>query len=101
MARWVAIFEDNAEADFGWVRRDHAEAHFAYLKQHAAQILIGGGFRNDPGEWYCGGMWVMEVDSREHAIALCENDPYFTLGLRKGYRLQIWGKAPCYGTVTL
>ncbi len=46
-------------------------------------------------------MRVMEVDTRERAASLCEDDPYFKLGLRKGYRLCIWGKAPCYGAVVL
>ena len=43
----------------------------------------------------------MEVDSRDEAVGLIENDPYFTQGLRQRYRLLVWGKAPGYGTVTL
>jgi hypothetical protein len=46
-------------------------------------------------------MWVMEVDSREEAVGLCENDPFYKLGLRKHYSLYVWGKAPCYQTVEL
>ena len=43
----------------------------------------------------------MEVDTRLQAESLCENDPYFKLGLRKSYRLYVWGKAPFYEAVTL
>ena len=43
----------------------------------------------------------MEVGSREEAVRLVEADPYFTLGLRKHYRLFVWGKAPCYDAVML
>jgi hypothetical protein len=43
----------------------------------------------------------MEVDSRDEAARLVEGDPYFRLGLRKSYRLLVWGKAPCYESVTL
>ena len=43
----------------------------------------------------------MEVADREDAVRLCEDDPYFRLGLRKGYRLCVWGKAPPYHAVTL
>jgi len=43
----------------------------------------------------------MKVASRNGAVALCENDPYFRLGLRKGYRLLTWGKAPFYDQVVL
>ncbi len=52
------------------------------------------GLRHAPGEWYCGGMWVMEVDSREEATELRENDPFYKLGLRKDYRLYVWAKRP-------
>ena len=101
MTRWVAIFEYNLESDVGWIRKQHAEAHFAYLGGNRHKILLGGGLRHGPGDWYCGGMWVMEVDSREEAASLCENDPFFKLGLRKDYRLYVWGKAPCYQMVEL
>ena len=77
MTRWVAIFEDNPEPEVGWVRQRHAEEHFTYLAEHRSKILLGGGLRHAPGEWYCGGMWVMEVGSREEAVGLCENDPFY------------------------
>ena len=35
------------------------------------------------------------------SILYVENDPFFRFGLRKGYRLFVWGKAPCYQTVEL
>ncbi len=99
MARWIALFDDNPEA--AWVRRDHDQDHFAYLDARKDRILIGGGLRPAPGQWFEGGLWVMEVESREEAVRLVEDDPYFVHGLRRGYRLALWGKAPCYGAVTL
>jgi len=99
MARWIALFEDNPEA--AWVRQNHAQAHFDYLAAHAERIVIGGGLRPEPGAWWEGGLWVLEVETREEAVRLVEADPYFKLGLRRGYRLAIWGKAPCYGEVRL
>jgi hypothetical protein len=44
---------------------------------------------------------VLEVVDRAEAAMLCEQHPYFRLGLRAGYRLYTWGKAPSYGVVTL
>jgi uncharacterized protein len=99
MARWIALFEDDPDA--AWVREKHNQDHFDYLEAHKDRIVIGGGLRPEPGAWFEGGLWVVEVSSREEAVALVENDPYFLLGLRKGYRLALWGKAPCYGAVTL
>ena len=101
MTRWVAIFDDHPESEAGWIRRRHAQAHFAYLAENRHKVLLGGGLRLGPEEWYCGGLWVIEVDSRDEAVALCENDPYFRLGLRKGYSLYVWGKAPCYQEIRL
>jgi len=39
-----------------------------------------------------GGMWIFEVESKERAVALIENDPYFVPTCRT-YRLLVWGKA--------
>jgi uncharacterized protein len=99
MTRWVAIFEDDPQAD--WVRKQHSQAHFDYLAAHKDRILLGGGLRPSPDEWFCGGLWVMEVADRADAVRLVEDDPYFKLGLRKSYRLMVWGRAPIYGEVSL
>ncbi|WP_128971015.1 YciI family protein [Bradyrhizobium tropiciagri] len=101
MTRWVAIFEDHPEAEKGWIRQQHSQDHFAYLAQNCGRILLAGGLRNSPDEWYGGGLWVLEVKDRNEAVSLCEQDPYFRLGLRRGYQLYLWGKAPCYGDVQL
>jgi uncharacterized protein YciI len=99
VARWVAIFDDDPKALK--VRGDHHEAHFEYLALHADKIRIAGGLRPEPGGIFCGGLWVLEVESHAEAVQLCEDDPYFKLGLRSGYQLYAWGKAPVYGAVTL
>jgi uncharacterized protein len=99
VARWVAIFDDDPKALK--VRADHHEAHFQHLALHSEKIRIAGGLRPEPGGTFCGGLWVLEVESREEAVRLCEGDPYFILGLRTGYRLYAWGKAPVYGEVVL
>lgn len=101
MSRWVAIFEDHSAEIGGPIRSDHAQAHFDYLAEHAAKIRIGGGLRDNPGEWFVGGLWILDGVSRDEAVRLCEDDPYFKLGLRKSYRLYAWGKAPCFGEVVL
>ncbi len=97
--RWVAIFDDNEGLES--IRREHSAAHFDYLAANRDKIVIAGGLRLAPSEWYCGGLWVLQVDSRDEAVSLIEQDPYFRLGLRQGYRLLAWGKAPCYGMVSL
>jgi len=97
--RWVAIFDDNEGLDA--IRKEHSAEHFDYFAANRDKIVIAGGLRPGPGEPYCGGLWVLEVDSRDEAKSLIEQDPFFRLGLRKGYRLLVWGKAPCYSGVIL
>jgi hypothetical protein len=97
--RWIALFEDHAERE--WIRKQHSGAHLDYLAARRGNIRLAGGLRESPDAWYCGGLWIMEVESRDEAVRLVEADPYFRLGLRKGYRLLVWGKAPCCEAVTL
>lgn len=99
MVRWVAIFEDDpARAN---VRVEQRDAHFDYLARNAAKVRIGGGLRQTPDDPWIGGLWVIDADTREEAVQLCEDDPFFREGLRKSYRIMSWGRAPCYGPVTL
>jgi uncharacterized protein YciI len=95
VARWAAIFEDNPEAPN--VRQAQRDAHFAYLARHADRILLAGGLRPGEDAYWSGGLWIIEADTRADAAGLCEEDPFFVHGLRKGYQLFIWGRAPCYG----
>jgi hypothetical protein len=88
--RYVAIFEDAPEMLL--IRQARSEQHFAYLKEHRNEILIAGGLREEPGGVFVGGMWIFEVESRERAVSLIENDPYFESAYRT-YRLLVWGKA--------
>jgi uncharacterized protein YciI len=88
--RWVAIFDD--QPSMLAVRREREPLHLAYLRAHEGEILIAGGLREAPGGGFVGGLWVLEVESRERAVALVENDPYFVPACRS-YRLLTWGKA--------
>jgi len=90
MPRWVAYFED--EPGTMDVRRERESLHFAYLARHAQEILLAGGLRETPGATFVGGLWVLEVASRERAVELIENDPYFVPACRR-YRLLVWGTA--------
>ena len=88
--RYVAIFNDLPEMLA--ILKAQAEQHIAYLKEHREEILISGGLREDPEGDFVGGMWILEVESRERAVSLIENDPYFVPACR-AYRLLVWGKA--------
>jgi hypothetical protein len=77
--RWVAIFEDNLDGGALHIRHEHAEAHPAYLAENRHSILLAGGLRSEPDEWYCGSLWVIEVDSRNDAAALLRKRSIFSI----------------------
>ena len=68
--RWIAILEDETQRE--WIRKEHSNAHFDYLRANSERIVLAGGLRPAPAEWYCGGLWVLEVESREEAVKLVE-----------------------------
>ena len=43
-------------------------------------------------EAFVEGLWVLEVPTKERAITLIENDPYYFPSYRT-YQLLVWGKA--------
>lgn len=88
--RFVVIFEEGAEMVA--VREAHEPAHLTYLERYREEIRMAGGLRNQHGGPYVGGLWVFEVVSRERAVELIEQDPYYRANPRK-YRLLAWGKA--------
>ncbi|MFM9967471.1 MAG: YciI family protein [Burkholderiales bacterium] len=62
------------------------------LAANESEIVLAGGLRDAPAGWFVGGLWILEVPSRERAIELVERNPYFVHGVRR-YRLHVWGKA--------
>jgi uncharacterized protein YciI len=88
--RWVVIFEDKPQMLA--VRSQREAQHLEYLREHSEEILLAGGLREAPGAPFVGGLWVLEVSSRERAVELVERDPYFAPPHRK-YKLLTWGKA--------
>jgi len=96
--RWIAFFTDTP--DMMEIRKERQDLHLEYLKTNASEILIAGGCRAAPDEAYVGGLWVLEVPTKERAIALIENDPYFVPSCRS-YQLLVWGKALAEKSVSL
>ncbi|MEM7210258.1 MAG: YciI family protein [Pseudomonadota bacterium] len=96
--RIVALFDDAPEMMAH--RAEHKQAHVDYIRANQSEVLIGGGFREDEDGAFVGGMWVMEVSTKERAKQLVEADPYFHPQYRR-YRLLLWGKVLENETVVL
>ncbi|MFT2112724.1 YciI family protein [Marinomonas sp. 2405UD68-3] len=87
--RWVVLFNDAPEMMEH--RKNNKQSHVDYVSKNKTEILIGGGFKEDQEGIFVGGMWILNVSSKQRAIKLIENDPYFHPVHRK-YRLLLWGK---------
>jgi uncharacterized protein YciI len=87
--RWVVLFEDAPQMMEH--RKENKQQHVDYVRENKTEILIGGGFKANQEGIFVGGMRILDVASRERAIELVENDPYFNNKYRN-YRLLLWGK---------
>ena len=88
--RLIVVFEDTPP--MAAVHQRLEPAHLAYLREHVGEIVIAGGTRDVPGGPYVGGLWILDVTSKERALQLIEADPYY-VAERRPYRLLVWGKA--------
>lgn len=88
--RFAVIFEEGA--DMLPVRQSLSEQHLAFLDRHRPEIPMAGGLRHAHEGLFVGGLWVLEVASREQAIEIIEADPFYKV-LPRAYRLLAWGEA--------
>jgi len=93
MGRWVCVFDDAPE--MLKVRAQRRTSHHAFLSENADRILRAGALCPDGGGAPTGGLWLLEVASREEAVRLIERDPYYEPQHRT-YRLFEWKWALSY-----
>lgn len=90
MARWVVMFDDTP----GMLehRKQYGTDHIEYLKDHADEILVGGGLRITPDTPFVGGLWIVDATDYDRVVSLVLNDPYFNPDHRR-FKIFSWGKA--------
>jgi uncharacterized protein YciI len=93
MARWVCVFEDAPEMLS--IRSERRLSHHAYLSQNAGTILRAGALCPDGDGPPTGALWLLDVERREEAIRLIEQDPYYE-PQHRSYRLFEWRWALSY-----
>jgi len=94
---WMVTFED--EPSRVGLRATDTDRHVAYVRSIAGKLLCAGSLRETPDGRQVGGMWVIDVATREEATALFEADPFFEGGLRANVRMQHWTKGVWDGRV--
>lgn len=75
------------------LRRAHRGAHLAYLEAHRHLLLACGAKLHDDGSDLGGGLYILDVDTREAAQAFIEADPFCLVGLFERYQIVRWRKA--------
>jgi len=88
---FVALFEDKPEGAV--VRREHMDAHIAYLERHADAIRVAGPLRGELSAIPMGACWIVEAPDKAAVERLCQADPFWQAGLRSKLTILHWSKA--------
>ena len=75
------------------LRTELRPAHLEYLATIAPTLIACGAKLSDDGETADGGIYLVDVDTREEAEALIGADPFFAGGLFERVHVQRWRKA--------
>jgi hypothetical protein len=97
---WVIVSEDGPNS--AAIRADRAvmDAHWAYELSIRHKILCAGSLRSDDGVTPIGSLLVLDVDTREDAMAVVNGDPATKAGLRGKVTVARWNKAIFGGVVS-
>ena len=79
--------------DHQHVRQPNRPAHLDFLAANKALLLACGAKLNDDGTDGGGGVYIVDVDSREAAQAFIERDPFHTADLFAQVKIVRWRKA--------
>jgi uncharacterized protein YciI len=90
MAYMIETFDKPGSADLRTATRD---VHRAFLDAHKHLLLACGAKLADDGSDLGGGLYVVELDTREAAQSFIESDPFFTAGLFERVSITRWRKA--------
>ena len=63
------------------IRAAQRDAHFAYLEEHQAILVLGGAMLADDGETRTGSVLIVNVPDRAAAEAFSANEPFRKAGL--------------------
>ena len=95
------IIETFDKPDHQGVRQAHRPAHLDFLARNAALLLACGAKLQDDGSDMGGGLYVVDLDTREAAQAFIESDPFYQADLFAQVRITRWRKAYVAGQCCL
>lgn len=84
---FAILFEDDpAHAD---KRAEFMERHLAFLARNADTVQAAGPMLTAAGDG-AGGLWTVEADTFDDALALTREDPFYPTGLRRKITVLEW-----------
>ncbi|SOZ38679.1 YciI family protein [Cupriavidus neocaledonicus] len=95
------LIETLDKPDHQHVRQATRASHLDYLEANKALLLACGAKLNDDGSDAGGGVYIVDVDSREAAQQFIDADPFAAAGLFAEVRIVRWRKAYLDGTCRL
>ncbi len=88
------IIETFDKKDHAEVRQKHRPAHLDYLEENKALLLACGAKLQDDGNDAGGGLYVIDVDTKEQAQSFINADPFHRDGaLFERITITRWRKA--------
>lgn len=95
------IVETFDKPDHQAVRQQHRPAHLQFLESHKHLLLACSAKLNDEQEDLGGGLYLLDLDTREAAQAFIEADPFFQAELFAHVSITRWRKAYLAGKCCL
>ena len=94
----IETFDKPHHAD---VRVRERDVHLAFLARNKALLLACGAKLNDDGSNAGGGIYIVDVETREEAERFIAQDPFTLIGLFESVKIIRWRKAYVDGTCYL
>ena len=88
--KFIVLFEDQPGTGME-VRLKHMPEHLDFLDRNAEAITAAGPLKKDDGE-LDGGLWLVEAENSAAVQDLVEEDPFWSVGLRKSVRILVWNQ---------
>lgn len=90
---WMIVSDDAPGGAAIRANRAVMDAHWAYELSIKHKILCAGSLRSDDGVTPVGSLLVLDVETREEALAIVNGDPATKAGLRSDMIVKRWNKA--------
>lgn len=87
------IIETFDKPGHGHVRAKARDEHLAYLDTNKAKLLACGGKLDDEGKAATGGLYLLDVETRQEAEAYIAADPFTAVDLFERVVITRWRKA--------